>query len=147
VVHTYKTSYLGGWDLEDQGLKPAQANSRRDPIPKITKMDCWCGSRGRTPALQVRSPEFKPKTPSPTNQPINKQMNKYIHTYVCIHLYIYIDTLTCMYLCIWNLLWFEHVLNVFPKGSCVEMSHLLCVFRAWKLNPTVGSWVGVSGDD
>jgi hypothetical protein len=32
VAHAYNPSYSGGTDQEDQGLKPAQANSSRDPI-------------------------------------------------------------------------------------------------------------------
>jgi hypothetical protein len=30
----YNPSYLGGWDWEDQGLSPTQANSSWDPILK-----------------------------------------------------------------------------------------------------------------
>jgi hypothetical protein len=39
VVHTSNPSYSGGKDQEDHGLKPAGANSLRDPIWKksITK--------------------------------------------------------------------------------------------------------------
>jgi hypothetical protein len=32
---TYNPSYSGGRDQEDHGLKPALANSSRDPISKI----------------------------------------------------------------------------------------------------------------
>jgi hypothetical protein len=34
VAHTCKPSYSGGRDQEDLGLKPAWANSLRDPILK-----------------------------------------------------------------------------------------------------------------
>jgi hypothetical protein len=34
VAHACNPSYSGGRDLEDQGSKPAQANSLRDPISK-----------------------------------------------------------------------------------------------------------------
>jgi hypothetical protein len=46
VAHTYNPSYSGGRDQEDLGMKPAQANSLRDPISKklITKKGCWSGS-------------------------------------------------------------------------------------------------------
>jgi hypothetical protein len=39
VAHACNPSYSGGRDQEAQGLKPAQANSLRDPISKrpITK--------------------------------------------------------------------------------------------------------------
>jgi hypothetical protein len=39
VAHACNLSYSGGRDQEDRGLKPAQANSSRDPISKkpITK--------------------------------------------------------------------------------------------------------------
>jgi hypothetical protein len=34
VAHAYYPSYSGGRDQEDQGLKPAQGTSSRDPISK-----------------------------------------------------------------------------------------------------------------
>jgi hypothetical protein len=34
VAHTCNPSYTGGRDQEDHGLKPAQANSLKDPILK-----------------------------------------------------------------------------------------------------------------
>jgi hypothetical protein len=39
VAHSCNPSYSGGRDQEDHGLKPAQANSSKDPIMKklITK--------------------------------------------------------------------------------------------------------------
>jgi hypothetical protein len=42
VVLAYNLSYLGGRDREDHSLKPAQANSLRDPISKITRAK-WTG--------------------------------------------------------------------------------------------------------
>jgi hypothetical protein len=54
-------SYLGGWDWEDHGSRPAWANISWDPISKITRAK-WmidCGSSCSVPALQARSPEFK----------------------------------------------------------------------------------------
>jgi hypothetical protein len=30
VAHTCNSSYLGSWDQEDRGLRPAQANSSQD---------------------------------------------------------------------------------------------------------------------
>jgi hypothetical protein len=36
VAHTYNSSYLGGRDQEDFSLRPAWANSFRNPISKIT---------------------------------------------------------------------------------------------------------------
>jgi hypothetical protein len=42
VAHTCNPSYLGGRDQEDQGSKPAWANSLRDPISKIlVTKQCW----------------------------------------------------------------------------------------------------------
>jgi hypothetical protein len=35
VAHAYNPSNSGGRDQEDRGLKPARANSSRDPISKI----------------------------------------------------------------------------------------------------------------
>jgi hypothetical protein len=31
VTHTYNPSYLGGWDGEDHGLRPAWADTSQDP--------------------------------------------------------------------------------------------------------------------
>jgi hypothetical protein len=50
VVHACNPSYSGGRDQEDHCLKPAQANSLKDPISKIpiTKNKrWWSGSRCR----------------------------------------------------------------------------------------------------
>jgi hypothetical protein len=44
VSHTCNSSYSGGKDQEDRGLKPAQANSSQDPIKKkkkISKKSWW----------------------------------------------------------------------------------------------------------
>jgi hypothetical protein len=45
VAHTCNPSYSGGRDQEDQGLKPARANSSREPTWKIsnTKQGWWTG--------------------------------------------------------------------------------------------------------
>jgi hypothetical protein len=55
VAHACNPSYSGGRDQEDRGLKPAWANSSRDPISKIplTKR------AGGVP--QGVGPEFKPQ--------------------------------------------------------------------------------------
>jgi hypothetical protein len=49
VAHAWNPSYLGGTEQEDCGLKPASANSSRDPILKkpITKKGLWSGSRDK----------------------------------------------------------------------------------------------------
>jgi hypothetical protein len=46
VAHTYNPSYMGGWDPEDHGLRPAWANSSWDPHlqKNQSKMDCRCSS-------------------------------------------------------------------------------------------------------
>jgi hypothetical protein len=44
VAHTCNPSYLGGRDQEDRDLKPAKANSLRDPISNITKKGWWSSS-------------------------------------------------------------------------------------------------------
>jgi hypothetical protein len=61
VAHTCDPGYSGGRDQEDHGLKPAQANSCRDPISKrpITKKGWWNGSRCR---LSVQAPVLKKQT-------------------------------------------------------------------------------------
>jgi hypothetical protein len=68
MAHACNPSYLGGWNLEDHGLRPAWANSTQDSISKNnqSKMDWMCGSSSRVPALQIWSPELNP---SQNNQP------------------------------------------------------------------------------
>jgi hypothetical protein len=53
-IKNLKPSHTGGRDQEDQGLRPARANSLRDPIlkKKITKKSWWSGSRCR-PCVQT----------------------------------------------------------------------------------------------
>jgi hypothetical protein len=55
VVHAYNPSYSGGRDQEDLGSKPAQANSSRDPILKISITKSTGG------VAQGVGPEFKPQ--------------------------------------------------------------------------------------
>jgi hypothetical protein len=47
LAHTYNPSYSGSTDQEDQGLKPAQANSSARPylkkIPNQKKKKKWAG--------------------------------------------------------------------------------------------------------
>jgi hypothetical protein len=52
VTRAYNPSYSGGRDQEDHSLRPAQANSLKDPVSKIlnTKTGWWSGSSGRVPA-------------------------------------------------------------------------------------------------
>jgi hypothetical protein len=38
VAHTCHSSYLGGGDQEDQGLRPVQVKSSRDPISSNKKL-------------------------------------------------------------------------------------------------------------
>jgi hypothetical protein len=56
VAHFCNPNYSIGSNKEDCGLKPAQANSSRDPISKkkkkkktITKKGCWSGSSAHMP--------------------------------------------------------------------------------------------------
>jgi hypothetical protein len=62
MTHTCNPSYLEGWDWEVHDLRPARANSLRDPHlqNKQSKMDWIHGSRGRLPALQVQNPDSHP---------------------------------------------------------------------------------------
>jgi hypothetical protein len=61
VDHTCNPRYLGGWDWENHGLMPTQANSSWDSYLQNnqSKMDWRYGSNGRVPALQV--PAYKCK--------------------------------------------------------------------------------------
>jgi hypothetical protein len=55
VAHTCNPRYSGGRDKEDQGLKPAWANSSQDPISKIPITKIADG------VVQGEGPEFKPQ--------------------------------------------------------------------------------------
>jgi hypothetical protein len=57
VAHTCNPSYLGGWDQEDCGSRPVWAKPHLQN--NQSKMNWRYG--GRIPALQARSPEFKPQ--------------------------------------------------------------------------------------
>jgi hypothetical protein len=63
VTHTCNPSYSGDREQEDQGSKPAPANSSRDPISKkpITKKGWWSDSRCR-PWVQTPVPQKKKRT-------------------------------------------------------------------------------------
>jgi hypothetical protein len=54
VVLAYNSSYLGGRDQEDRGLKPARGNSPLDPILKNPSQKRAGG------VAQGVVPEFKP---------------------------------------------------------------------------------------
>jgi hypothetical protein len=64
VTHACNPSYMGVWDQEDCGLRPAQANSSWDSNLQNnqSKMEWRCGSSSRTPALRIWSPELKPQS-------------------------------------------------------------------------------------
>jgi hypothetical protein len=55
MAHTCNPSYSGGRDQEDRGLKPAHANSSRDPILKKPSQKRAGG------VVQGVGPEFKPQ--------------------------------------------------------------------------------------
>jgi hypothetical protein len=52
VAHAYNPSYSGGRDQKDRSLKPARADSWKDPISKLPNAEkgWWSGSSGRMPA-------------------------------------------------------------------------------------------------
>jgi hypothetical protein len=57
TAHTCNPSYLGDWDGEGCGLRPAQANSSWDPISKISRVkwtEVWPSVKA--PALHPWSP-------------------------------------------------------------------------------------------
>jgi hypothetical protein len=56
VAHAYNPSFSGGRDEEDCSLKPAQANSLRDPISKTHPKKIWAGG-----VTKSEGPEFKPQ--------------------------------------------------------------------------------------
>jgi hypothetical protein len=68
-----------GWDWEDYSLRPAQENSLRDPITKLTKAKWTGGIAQVVAALQVWSPEFKLK--------LKLKINKLIEPGMVMHAY------------------------------------------------------------
>jgi hypothetical protein len=62
VAHACNTGYLGGWDQEDRGWRPAWVNSLRDSMSKNNqrKMDWKCGLSGK-PWVQSPVPAKKKK--------------------------------------------------------------------------------------
>jgi hypothetical protein len=56
VAHACNPSYSGGRDQEDRGLKPALANSSRDPISEKKKKKSQRSTGG---VAQCVGPEFK----------------------------------------------------------------------------------------
>jgi hypothetical protein len=61
-------SYLGGWDQEDQGLRPTWTKSSQDPISKITKMEVWLEH-----LFASTNPLFKPQ-PHPKKKKKKKKL-------------------------------------------------------------------------
>jgi hypothetical protein len=59
LAHTCNLSYSGGRDQEDDGSKPAQANSLQDPIWKISIREKK--GKGVGVVAQGVGPEFKPQ--------------------------------------------------------------------------------------
>jgi hypothetical protein len=79
VAHVYNPSYSGGGDQEDCSLKPAQANSSREPILKKTSQKRAGG------VAQSEGSEF---TPVPQKKK-KKSCFKYVCIYVCTHTHIW----------------------------------------------------------
>jgi hypothetical protein len=52
VTHAWNPNYSGGRDQEDQGSKPAQANSSRDFISKTTKQRADGVTQGVSPEIK-----------------------------------------------------------------------------------------------
>jgi hypothetical protein len=71
VAPVINPSYSGGRDQEDHGLKPAVANSWRDPTSKNPSQKRACG---------VVGPEFKPQY-----HKINKERNKEVSSLLWLY--------------------------------------------------------------
>jgi hypothetical protein len=79
VAHAYNPSYSGGRHQEDRSLKPALANSLRDPILKNPITKNWAGG-----VAQGEGPEFKP-------QYCKKKKKKKRELYLSYHLLNFLD--------------------------------------------------------
>jgi hypothetical protein len=60
-AEAYIPSYLGSWNCENRGSRPALVNKRPYLQNYHSKMNWKCGSSNRTPVLQVWNPKFKPQ--------------------------------------------------------------------------------------
>jgi hypothetical protein len=69
AAHACNPSYLGGWDQEDCGSRPAWANSSQDPISKITRAKWTEG------VAQVIQWEAQSSSPSPTKKKKKPKQN------------------------------------------------------------------------
>jgi hypothetical protein len=66
VAHGCNPSYLGGWDWEDQCLRPTEANSSHDPISKITRAK-WSRSVTKVVGYLLCKQKALSSNPSPIN--------------------------------------------------------------------------------
>jgi hypothetical protein len=65
VAHTYNPRYLGGWDQEDCGSRPAWANSSQNPISKIIRTK-WTGGVAQAVEFLLCKCEALNSNPNPT---------------------------------------------------------------------------------
>jgi hypothetical protein len=66
VAHACNPNYLGGWDQEDNGSRPALANSSQEPISKITRAK-WTG--GLTQTVECLLGKHKALNLNPSSNP------------------------------------------------------------------------------
>jgi hypothetical protein len=65
VAPAYNPRYLGIWDWEDRGLRPAQANRSRTPSPKLIRTK-WTGGVGQVVEfLLCKDKPHSPPSPPP----------------------------------------------------------------------------------
>jgi hypothetical protein len=81
VVHTCNPNYLGSWDLEDYGFRPAWQIVCETPISKLTRIK-WTG--GMAQALQCLL--WKHKILS-SNSILSKKRKKWERTYPYLFIY------------------------------------------------------------
>jgi hypothetical protein len=116
VAHACNPSHSGGRDQEEHGSKPAQPNSSRDPISKISivKKGWRNGSRHR-PWVQAPVPKER-KYPTQNMagwvaqvveslsrkcgaiSPKKREKYMYIFIYIHVHVYAYIFMYICTYI-------------------------------------------------
>jgi hypothetical protein len=72
LAYACNPSYLGGWDWENRGSRPAWANSPWDPISKITR-EKWTGGVAHVVGCLLLNHKVMHSNPSPTKKKKKKR--------------------------------------------------------------------------
>jgi hypothetical protein len=82
LAYACNPSYLGGWDWENRGSRPAWANSPWDPISKITR-EKWTGGVAHVVGCLLLNHKVMHSNPSPTKKKKKKKKKSMGHPCQC----------------------------------------------------------------